>query len=219
MRLLIMGPPGAGKGSQAELIKTYYQLPHISTGDMFREAISKKTPTGMLAKSYMDKGELVPDEVTIALVRGRLQEDDCQRGFLLDGFPRTIAQADMLGEILKEYQIKIDLVINLVVNDELLIKRISGRRICKSCGASYHQISKKPKVEGKCDHCGGELYQRPDDNEEVVRNRISVYNRQTQPLLEYYQSRNLLKNIDGARTIEETFRDIKTLLGGIDDFH
>jgi adenylate kinase len=219
MNLLIMGPPGAGKGSQAELIKNHYHLPHISTGDMFREAIAKKTPTGLLAKSYMDQGELVPDEVTIALVRGRLQEDDCRNGFLLDGFPRTIAQADMLEEILKEYWMQIDLVINLVVNDDLLIKRISGRRICKSCGASYHQTNKKPKVEGKCDYCGGELYQRPDDNEEVVRNRINVYNRQTQPLLEYYRKKGLLRNLDGARTIEETFLDIKTLLGGINDFH
>jgi adenylate kinase len=204
MNLLIMGPPGAGKGSQAELIKKYYHLPHISTGDMFREAISKKTATGILAKSFIDKGNLVPDEVTIALVRGRLQEDDCKTGFLLDGFPRTIAQAEMLEEILKELQMKIDHVINLQVNDDILIKRISGRRICKECNAPYHQISKQPKVEGKCDLCGGDLYQRPDDNEEVVKNRIAVYNAQTQPLLNFYRTRNLLKNIDGTKSIEAT---------------
>lgn len=215
MRLLIMGPPGAGKGSQAELIKKHFSLPHISTGDMFREAIARKTPTGLLAKSYIDKGELVPDEVTIELVRGRLQEPDAKNGFLLDGFPRTIAQADMLEEILKENQIKIDLVINLVVEDEILIKRISGRRICKSCGATYHVETKKPKEMDRCDECQGELFQRADDNEETVKNRLAVYYRQTEPLLSYYREKGLLRNIDGEGSIEAIFNEIKAILGGI----
>ncbi|HEY8396030.1 MAG TPA: adenylate kinase [Bacilli bacterium] len=216
MRLLLMGAPGAGKGSQAELIKKHFALPHISTGDMFREAISKKTPTGLLAKSYIDKGELVPDEVTIELVRGRLQEPDAVRGFLLDGFPRTIAQAEMLEDILKEQNVKIDLVINLVVKDEILIKRISGRRICKSCGMTYHIETKRPQEAGKCDYCGGELFQRADDNEETVKNRLAVYYRQTEPLLAYYEAKGLLKNIDGEGSIESIFEEIKAILGGIE---
>ncbi|MFY9422959.1 MAG: adenylate kinase [Bacilli bacterium] len=215
MRLLIMGPPGAGKGSQAELIAKHYSIPHISTGDMFRKAISEKTPTGLLAKSYIDKGELVPDQVTTELVRGRLKEADARDGFLLDGFPRTIAQAGMLEEILQEEGIKIDLVINLVVEDDTLIRRISGRRICKTCGRTYHVDTKRPAKEGECDHCGGELFQRADDNEETVRNRLAVYYRETEPLLECYQAKGLLKNIDGEGSIEAIFEEVKAVLGGI----
>ncbi|MDD4000243.1 MAG: adenylate kinase [Bacilli bacterium] len=218
MRLLIMGPPGAGKGSQAELIKKHYHLPHISTGEMFREAMGNKTVMGMLAKSYIDKGELVPDQVTIELVRGRLQEADCKQGFILDGFPRTIVQADMLEEIFKEYQMKIDLVINLVVADEILIERISGRLLCKDCGAPYHLVSKRPKIEGKCDLCEGELFQRADDNQETVKNRLRVYYQQTSPLLKYYQEKDLLRNVDGKGDIEVVFMEIKAIIGGLDDF-
>lgn len=217
MRLLIMGAPGAGKGSQAELIKKHYRLPHISTGDMFREAIASQKPVGLLAKSYMEKGELVPDEVTIELVRGRLQEADARNGFLLDGFPRTKAQAEMLEEILQELGVKIDVVINLLVRDDLLVKRISGRRICRNCGRTYHVETKRPQVDGVCDDCGGELFQRADDNEETVRNRLAVYYRQTEPLLEYYKAKGLLKNINGEGSIDAIFEEVKAFLEEFND--
>lgn len=214
MRLLIMGPPGAGKGTQAALIKDTYNIVHISTGDMFRKAMKNETPLGKLAKEYIDKGELVPDSVTISLVRERLQEEDCEKGFLLDGFPRTIAQAIALDDMLSELNIKIDKVINVEVPDEDLIERITGRRICLNCGAGYHVKNQPPKVEGICDNCHGLLYQRDDDSEETIKNRLVVYNRQTKPLLEYYKNAGILATIEGKGTIEEIFDKIKSTLGG-----
>ena len=219
MRLLIMGPPGAGKGTQATLIKSQYQIPHISTGDMFREAISQGTPLGLLAKNYTDKGELVPDSVTIGLVRDRLQKDDCKAGFLLDGFPRTITQAVNLDEILKNLYMEIDAVINVVVDDETLIKRISGRRLCEKCGASYHLQNMKPKVENVCDVCGGPLYQRKDDTKETMVNRLSVYYKQTKPLLDYYQEKGLVRDVNGIGHYEDTFKEIQEYLGGLNDLN
>ena len=218
MRLLIMGPPGAGKGTQAVLIEKAYNIPHISTGDMFREAISNKTPVGLKAKSFIDKGELVPDSVTIEIVRERLQQDDARnQGFLLDGFPRTTVQAIALDEILAELGMKIDMAINIVVDDKTIVERIVGRRVCVSCGEVYHIQNKKPSLEGICDKCGGKLIQRADDTEETIVNRLNVYNLQTKPLIEYYQEKKLIKDVGGLGRAEDSFEKIQNLLGGIDD--
>ena len=203
MRLLIMGAPGAGKGTQAALIKEAYNIKHISTGDMFRKAISEKTPTGIEAKSYIDQGKLVPDSVTNKLVRERLSEKDCENGFLLDGYPRNLAQAEELDKILKDLGIKLDAVINVSVDDNFLIERITGRRTCTKCGASYHVSFNKPKVEGICDECGSILIQRPDDSEETIKNRLSVYYEKTKPVLDYYEAQNIVKNVDGIGEINE----------------
>lgn len=219
MRLLIMGPPGAGKGSQAPLIKKAYGIPHISTGDMFREAIKQGTPLGIHAKEFTDKGELVPDEVTIDMVKERLKEPDCRPGFLLDGFPRTIAQAKALDVILKNMNISLDAVINISVPDDQLIQRMTGRRMCRQCGASYHIINIPPKVANVCDVCGGPLYQRKDDTLETVANRLSVYYNQTQPLLDYYAKTGLLHNINGTKDVADTFSQVQTLLEGLHDNH
>lgn len=186
MKIVFMGPPGAGKGTQAEKIIETYQIPHISTGDMFRKAIKDQTELGMEAKRYMDQGALVPDHVTIGIVKDRLSESDCKSGFLLDGFPRTVDQAKALDEILTSLDSKIDYVINIDVDLNILKERLTGRRICRSCGATYHKIFNPSAVEGVCDKCGGELYQRKDDNEETVGNRLDVYVNQTKPLLDYY---------------------------------
>jgi adenylate kinase len=219
MRLLIMGPPGAGKGSQAPIIKNAYGIPHISTGDMFREAIKQGTPLGIHAKEFTDKGELVPDEVTIDMVKTRLQEKDCQPGFLLDGFPRTIAQAEALDRILEEMKLSLDAVINVSVPDDILIKRISGRRMCRHCGASYHIINIPPKVAGVCDVCGGQLYQRKDDNPETIANRLSIYYTQTQPLLDYYDKTGLLVTVNGTKDVADTYQQIASHLEALNDFH
>ena len=213
MRLLIMGAPGAGKGTQAALIKEAYNIKHISTGDMFRKAISEKTPTGIEAKSYIDQGKLVPDSVTKKLVRERLSEKDCENGFLLDGYPRNLAQAEELDKILKDLGIKLDAVINVSVDDNFLIERITGRRTCTKCGASYHVSFNKPKVEGICDECGSTLIQRPDDSEETIKNRLSVYYEKTKPVLDYYEAQNIVKNVDGIGEINEIFEKIKKELG------
>lgn len=215
MNLVLMGLPGAGKGTQAEKIVHKYGIPHISTGDMFRAAIKNETELGLKAKSFMDKGELVPDEVTIGIVRERLSKDDCEKGFLLDGFPRTVAQADALENILADLNKKIDYVINIDVDQSILMERLTGRRICKVCGATYHLVFNPPAKEGVCDRCGGELYQRADDNEATVQNRLDVNIKQTKPLLDFYETKGYLRNIDGQQDIDKVFSDVDVLLGGL----
>ena len=214
MKIVFMGPPGAGKGTQAEKIVENYQIPHISTGDMFRKAIKDQTELGMEAKRYMDQGALVPDHVTIGIVKDRLSESDCKSGFLLDGFPRTVDQAKALDEILTSLDSKIDYVINIDVDLDILKERLTGRRICRSCGATYHMIFDPPKNADVCDKCGGELYQRKDDNEETVGNRLNVYVSQTKPLLDYYSLAGNLVNINGQQSIDLVFEEIREVLGG-----
>ena len=214
MKIVFMGPPGAGKGTQAEKIVENYQIPHISTGDMFRKAIKDQTELGMEAKRYMDQGALVPDHVTIGIVKDRLSESDCKSGFLLDGFPRTVDQAKALDEILTSLDSKIVYVINIDVDLDILKERLTGRRICRSCGATYHMIFNPPKNADVCDKCGGELYQRKDDNEETVGNRLNVYVSQTKPLLDYYSLAGNLVNINGQQSIDLVFEEIREVLGG-----
>jgi adenylate kinase len=215
VNIVLMGLPGAGKGTQAEKIVDKYGIPHISTGDMFRAAIKGGTELGLKAKSFMDNGDLVPDEVTIGIVRERLSKEDCEKGFLLDGFPRTVAQAEALENILADLGKKMNYVININVDKDILMERLTGRRICKECGATYHLVFNPPTEEGVCDRCGGELYQRADDNEETVQNRLDVNIKQTQPLLAYYEDKGYLKNIDGQQDIHRVFDDIDELLGGL----
>lgn len=216
MNLVLMGLPGAGKGTQAEKIVEKYAIPHISTGDMFRAAMKEGTELGLKAKSYMDQGALVPDEVTIGIVRERLSKEDCQKGFLLDGFPRTVPQAEALEAILSDLRKKIDFVLNIEVDREILMERLTGRRICKSCGSTYHLVFNPPAEEGVCNRCGGELYQRADDNAETVQNRLQVNIEQAQPLLDFYETKGYLRNIDGQQDITKVFDDIDSLLGGLD---
>ena len=215
MNLVLMGLPGAGKGTQAERIVEEYHIPHISTGDMFRAAMKEETPLGLEAKSYMDKGELVPDEVTIGIVRDRLAKDDCQKGFLLDGFPRTVAQAEALEALLAEMDRQLDYVINIEVDKSILMERLTGRRICKACGATYHLVFNPPANEGVCDRCGGELYQRADDNVETVQTRLDVNIQQSQPLITFYEGKGYLRNLDGQQPIDKVFADIEELLGSL----
>lgn len=215
MNLVLMGLPGAGKGTQADKIVVKYNIPHISTGDMFRAAIKGETELGLKAKSFMDKGELVPDEVTIGIVRERLSKDDCGKGFLLDGFPRTVGQAEALDTMLTDLGKKIDFVINIDVDQSILMERLTGRRICKNCGATYHLVFNPPSQEGVCDRCGGELYQRADDNAETVQNRLDVNIQQTKPLLNFYEDKGYLRNINGQQDIDKVFADIEELLGGL----
>jgi adenylate kinase len=203
-----MGPPGAGKGTQAADLVARYQIPHISTGDMFRAAIKAGTALGLKAKEYMDAGSLVPDEVTIGIVAERLAEPDCSKGFLLDGFPRTVAQADALDKILVELKMELDGVVNIEVDEVKLIERLTGRRICRQCGATYHMVFNPPAGEGICDKCGGELYQRSDDTLETAKNRLQVYNDQTQPLIEFYRAKGLLREINGDQEIAKVLQDI-----------
>ncbi len=212
MRLLIMGRPGAGKGTQAVNIREFYEIPHISTGDMFREAIKEGTKLGLLAKSYMDQGGLVPDEVTIGIVKERLLKDDAKKGFLLDGFPRTISQAEALDDFLNEQGIKLDAVLNVDVPAEKLIRRMVGRRVCKTCGATYHVEFNPPKKDGICDNCGATLIQRADDTEATAKNRLEVYDRNTAPLLDYYEKQNILKVVNGDKPLDEVFESIKESL-------
>ena len=213
MKLLIMGRPGAGKGTQAANIKEYYNIPHISTGDMFRAAIKNETKLGLLAKSFMDKGQLVPDEVTIGIVQERLLEDDCKKGFLLDGFPRTIAQAEALETFLKENGIVLDAVLDVNVPAEILVRRMVGRRVCKGCGATFHVEFNAPKQEGICDVCGTPLIQRADDTYETANSRLEVYDNNTAPLLDFYNTRSLLKTVNGDQALDKVFEDIKNVLG------
>ena len=213
MKLLIMGRPGAGKGTQAANIKDYYKIPHISTGDMFRAAMKNETKLGLEAKKYMEKGLLVPDEVTIGIVEERLLEDDCKNGFLLDGFPRTIAQAEALDAFLTKNGVKLDAVLDVNVPAEILVRRMVGRRVCKTCGATFHVEFNAPKVEGICDNCGAKLIQRPDDTEETAVNRLAVYDQNTAPLLDFYAKKNLLKTVNGDQPLDKVFDDIKEVLG------
>ncbi|MGK7379818.1 adenylate kinase [Planococcus sp. 1R117A] len=214
MNTVLMGLPGAGKGTQADRIVEKYDIPHISTGDMFRAAIKGGTKLGLEAKSFMDQGALVPDEVTIGIVRERLSAVDCNEGFLLDGFPRTVPQAEALESLLADLGKRIEHVVNIQVEQNELVKRLTGRRICKVCGTAYHLVFNPPQVEGVCDKDGGELYQREDDNPETVTNRLEVNIKQTQPLLDFYENKGVLKNIDGQQDIQKVFADIDALLKG-----
>ena len=214
MNILFMGPPGAGKGTQAERIVETFEIPHISTGDAFRLAMKQGTPLGQKAKEYVDQGLLVPDDVTNGIVRERLQQSDCERGFLLDGFPRTLAQAEALDGMLADMGRKIDHVINLKVDRSLLLARLTGRRICKSCGATYHVLFNPPKQEGVCDKCGGELYQRSDDTEEKVGTRLDEYISKTAPLLAYYEGKGSLREVDGEKEIDTVTSEIVSFLKG-----
>ena len=212
MRVVLLGPPGAGKGTHAGVVTETCKIPHISTGDMFRAAIKNGTPVGLKAKSYMDKGELVPDEVVVEMVKERIAEDDCQNGFLLDGFPRTLAQARALDEALATKGQKIDLVINLECGDEVVLSRLTTRRVCRTCGQIYNVLSKPPKVEGVCDVDGGEVYQRSDDTVETISNRLAVYKSQTAELIDYYRANGVLKGVKADVGKEETAAAIKALL-------
>lgn len=212
MNIILMGLPGAGKGTQASEIVKKFPIPHISTGDMFRKAIKDETDLGKEAKSYMDRGELVPDEVTVGIVKERISEDDAKKGFLLDGFPRTIEQAEALNDIMQELGRSIDAVINIEVPEEELMNRLTGRRICETCGTTYHLVFNPPKVDGVCDLDGGKLYQREDDNPETVANRLNVNVKQSKPILSYYQDKGVLENIDGSKDIKEVTSDVINIL-------
>ena len=212
MNIILMGLPGAGKGTQASEIVKKFPIPHISTGDMFRKAIKDETDLGKEAKSYMDRGELVPDEVTVGIVKERISEDDAKKGFLLDGFPRTIDQAESLSQIMSELDREIDAVINIEVPEEELMNRLTGRRICEKCGTTYHLVFNPPKVEGICDIDGGKLYQREDDNPETVANRLSVNIKQSKPILDFYDQKGVLKNIDGSKDISDVTKDVIDIL-------
>lgn len=213
MNLILLGPPGAGKGTQAARIIEKYNIPHISTGDIFRKNIKEGTRLGKKAKEYMDKGELVPDSLVIEIATDRLTEDDCKEGFLLDGFPRTVEQAVALDAFLGEHGKKIDHVLDIDVPKEELMTRLIGRRVCKNCGATYHITNMPPKTEGVCDKCGGELMQRDDDTESTVENRIEVYNKQTKPLLDYYDRLGNIAHLDGSIGLEKLFAQICEILG------
>lgn len=213
MKIVLLGPPGAGKGTQAKSISNKYSIPHISTGDIFRKNISENTPLGIEAKSYMDNGQLVPDEVTINMVKDRLKQDDCCNGYLLDGFPRTVVQADALNSFLIERGEQLDTALLIKVPNEFILERMTGRRVCPSCGASYHVKFNPPTSEGKCDLCGSEVIQRKDDTVETVKERLDVYEKETQPLIEFYGEKQLLSAVDGTKAINEVFRGICEILG------
>ncbi len=213
MNVVLLGPPGAGKGTQATRIIDSYKIPHISTGDIFRENVKQGTELGIRAKEYMDKGELVPDDLVVEIALDRLNREDCKAGFLLDGFPRTVHQAEELDKFLQSKGEKVDHVINISVEKKELIRRLIGRRVCKNCGATYHIDTMKPRVDDVCDVCGGPLYQRSDDNKETVENRIDVYEEQTVPLIKYYEKAGKVTDIDGSIGLENVFRDIKAVLG------
>ncbi len=208
LNIILMGPPGAGKGTQAKRLVKELNIPHISTGDMFREAIKNQTPLGVVAKGYIDGGNLVPDDVTNGLVKERLSQDDCANGYLLDGFPRTLVQADALKKLTLEIKREITRVINIEVDADILLRRISGRRVCKVCGAPYHVETLKPIVDGICDLCGGPLITRPDDNEEALKVRLDHYNESTKPLLDYYKNEGLLVSVDGDDEIDIIFKNV-----------
>jgi len=203
MRIILLGAPGAGKGSVGKPLSEYLKIPVISTGDIFRENIRSNTKLGEMAKDYIEHGKLVPDEVTVALVEDRIKNDDCKNGYILDGFPRTVNQADRFGEILKQKGNEIDLVVNIELDDEIIVKRLSNRRICSDCGEPYNCITKKPETKGICDNCKGEIIQRADDEEDTVKKRLVTYYDQTLPLVEYYNEHKLLRTMDNDCTVEE----------------
>lgn len=213
MKIIMLGAPGAGKGTQAEKIAEKYQIPHISTGDIFRANIKNGTELGMEAKKYMDQGQLVPDELTVKILLDRVAQDDCQNGYVLDGFPRTIPQANVLDEALSKLGEKIDFAVNVDVPDENIIRRMGGRRACVSCGATYHIEHVPPKAEGICDRCNSELILRDDDKPETVKNRLEIYHEQTQPLIEFYEAKGVLKNVDGTVDMKDVFAAIVSILG------
>jgi adenylate kinase len=212
MQVVLFGPPGAGKGTQAKFISEEFNVPHISTGDILRENVREGTALGKKAKAFMDKGELVPDVLLIDIIKERLQKPDTRKGFLLDGFPRTLPQAEALDRILDDINKNLDGVVNVDVTANELIRRLSGRRTCRTCQATYHVTSNPPKVAGICDQCGGELYQRADDTEAAIKNRIEVYKKQTQPLIDYYKKKGILIDIDGEREIDEVRSDVMKAL-------
>ncbi|MBQ1328081.1 MAG: adenylate kinase [Eubacterium sp.] len=213
MKIIMLGAPGAGKGTQAKMIASKYGIPHISTGDIFRANIKNGTELGNKAKTYMDKGELVPDELVVDLIMDRFKADDCVKGYVLDGFPRTIPQAEALDKALAANGEKVDYAINVDVPDENIVNRMSGRRACVNCGATYHIVFNAPKTEDKCDHCGADLILRDDDKPETVLNRLDVYHKQTQPLIDYYDKAGIVKNIDGTQDMDKVFADITAILG------
>ncbi len=212
MKIIMLGAPGAGKGTQAQMIADKFNIPHISTGDIFRANIKNGTELGKKAKEFMDKGLLVPDELTVQLLLDRVANDDCKNGYVLDGFPRTIPQADVLDAELTKLGDKVDFAVNVDVPDENIVRRMSGRRACLKCGATYHIEHIPPKTEGICDKCGSELVQREDDKPETVQNRLSVYHEQTQPLIDYYDKKNILKTVDGTKDMQEVFNEIVNIL-------
>ena len=212
MKIILLGPPGAGKGTQAKSISNRYSIPHISTGDIFRKNISENTPLGIEAKKYIDQGQLVPDEVTINMVKDRLQQDDCIGGYLVDGFPRTVSQAEALQKFIDERGESLDTALLIYVPMDFILERMTGRRVCPSCGASYH-VKFNPAVDGKCELCGSDVVQRKDDTAETVKERLDVYERQTQPLIDYYENKNLLSQVDGTKAINEVFESICGILG------
>ena len=213
MKIIMLGAPGAGKGTQAKMIAAKYGIPHISTGDIFRANIKNGTELGAKAKQYMDKGELVPDELVVDLVIDRFKEDDCKNGYVLDGFPRTIPQAEALDKALTAIGENVDYAINVEVPDDNIINRMGGRRACVGCGATYHIVYSPTKVEGKCDTCGGDLIIRDDDKPETVKNRLSVYHEQTQPLIDYYTKKGIIKEVDGTVDMNDVFKAITDILG------
>ena len=215
MKIVLLGPPGAGKGTQAKSISNRYSIPHISTGDIFRKNISEETPLGIEAKTYIDNGQLVPDEVTINMVKDRLTWEDCKNGYLLDGFPRTVAQAEALQEFLASRNESLDTALSIEVPSEFILERMTGRRVCPSCGASYHVKFNPPAKAGVCDVCGSDIVQRKDDTEETVSERLDVYERQTQPLIDFYNDKNLLSTVDGTKAINEVFESICSILGSV----
>jgi adenylate kinase len=213
LKIVLLGPPGAGKGTQAKSICNRFSIPHVSTGDIFRKHISEMTPLGIEAKRNIDKGLLVPDNITIQLVEERLRQDDCQKGCLLDGFPRTVAQAEALDDFLSNNEDRLSTALLIDVPKDFIIDRMSGRRVCLSCGASYHTKFNPPIIEGKCDVCGSDIIQRKDDEENTVRNRLEIYDKQTQPLINYYKDKNLLSVVDGTQAINDVFKNICDILG------
>ncbi|RLE82543.1 MAG: adenylate kinase [Thermoprotei archaeon] len=213
MKIVMLGPPGIGKGSYAKELSKRLNIPHISTGDIFREEIKKNTDLGKRVRSYVEKGELVPDDIVVEVVRRRLSESDCAKGFILDGYPRTLRQAEELDKITK-----IDLVFNFVAPLEVIIDRVSGRRICRKCGAIYHIKYKPPRKEGVCDICGGELYQREDDKPEIVRNRLKIYEEQFRPIVQYYKNKGILVTVNAARTIDEVVKECVSIIKKLESY-